>query len=95
VLGWERWNEISEAHNMGLVQTLLTGAIEAGQIPAQPIPPLAHTLLGALREAALYLARADDRTRARREVGAVVDRLITSLADRRDTDPAPTRLPPR
>jgi AcrR family transcriptional regulator len=80
VLGWERWTEIGNRHNMGLVQALLTHAIEVGRVPSQPIAPLAHTLLGALREGALYLARADDRARARREVGAVVDRLVAGLA---------------
>jgi AcrR family transcriptional regulator len=80
VLGWERWTEIGNRHNMGLVQGLLAHAIEVGRIPAQPVVPLAHTLLGALREAALYLVRADDRVQARAEVGVVVDRLINSLA---------------
>jgi hypothetical protein len=79
VLGWERWSEISNQHNMGLVQALLSQAIAAGRIPPQPIAPLAHTLLGALREAALHLARADDHTQARADVGAVMDRLIQSL----------------
>jgi AcrR family transcriptional regulator len=81
VLGWEGWTEISNRHNMGLVHALLAQAIEDGRIPAQPIPPLAHTLLGALREAAIYLARAEDGPSARGEVGAVMDRLIDSLAD--------------
>jgi AcrR family transcriptional regulator len=79
VLGWERWTEISNQHNMGLVQALLTRAAEVGRIPAQPIPPLAHTLLGALREAALFLARADDRAQARSDVGAVMDLIIRSI----------------
>jgi hypothetical protein len=37
-------------------------------------------LLGALREAALFLADAPDRAQARRDAGAVIDRLIQSLA---------------
>jgi len=78
VLGWERWTEISNEHNMGLVYGLIGRGIEVGRIPAQPIPPLAHSLLGALREAALYLARAADRDVARLEVGAVMDRFIES-----------------
>ena len=80
VLGWERWSQISNQHNMGLVQALLSQAIAAGRIPPQPVAPLAHALLGALREAALYLVRADDHTQARADVGAVLDRLIQSLA---------------
>jgi AcrR family transcriptional regulator len=80
VLGWERWREIGNRHNMGLVLALLAHAIEVGRIPRQPVEPLAHTLLGALREAALYLALAQDHTQAAADVGAVIDTLITSLA---------------
>ena len=64
---------------MGLVLALLTHAIEVGRIPRQPVEPLAHTLLGAIREAALYLALAKDHNQAAIEVGAVVDTLINSL----------------
>jgi AcrR family transcriptional regulator len=79
VLGWERWTEIGNRHNMGLVQALLTHAMEVGRIPEQPVGPLGHTLLGALREGAMYLARADDQRQARIEVGAVIDRLLRGL----------------
>jgi AcrR family transcriptional regulator len=80
VLGWERWRDIGNRHNMGLVRGLLRYGIESGRIPPQPVEPLAHTLLGALREAALYLAQAEDREQAAKDVGAVVDRLIQTLA---------------
>lgn len=79
VLGWERWTEIGNRHNMGLVQALLAHAMAAGRIPQQPVGPLSHTLLGALREGAMYLARADDRPQARADVGAVIDRLLRGL----------------
>lgn len=81
VLGWDRWTEISNQHNIGLVQALLSQGIEVGRIRRQSIPPLAHCLLGALREAALYLARADDRTQARTDVGAVMDQFIQAIAE--------------
>jgi AcrR family transcriptional regulator len=80
VLGWEQWTEISTRYNMGLVHGLITQAIEAGRIASQPVAPLAHILLGAVREAALYLARADDQRQARAEVGAVLDRIIEGIA---------------
>lgn len=80
VLGWERWTEISNRYNIGLVQGLIARAIEARRIAPQPVAPLAHTLLGAVREAALYLARADDQRQARAEVGAVLDRIIEGIA---------------
>jgi AcrR family transcriptional regulator len=80
VLGWARWTEIGNRYNIGLVRALLSHAIEVGRVPPQPLDATAHTLLGALREAALYLARADDQVQARRDTGAVIDRLIHALA---------------
>jgi AcrR family transcriptional regulator len=80
VLGWQRWREISLRYGMGLVQSLVDYAISVGRIAEQPAEPLSHVLIGALDEAALYLAQAADPARARREVGAVIDRLVESLA---------------
>ncbi|OBF08082.1 TetR family transcriptional regulator [Mycobacterium sp. ACS4054] len=80
VLGWTRWTEIGNRYNLGLVRALLSGAIETGRIPSQPIEATALTMLGAMREATLYVARAEDHSTARREAGAVIDRLIRALS---------------
>jgi AcrR family transcriptional regulator len=80
VLGWERWTEISNRYNMGLAQALLAQAMEMGRIAEQPVAPLGHTIIGAVREAAMYLARADDQAAARRDVGLVMDQLLRGLA---------------
>jgi AcrR family transcriptional regulator len=80
VLGYARWREIGLQYGMGLVESVLTFAIEAGRIPPQPVRPLAHVLIGALDEAALYIAQADDQDAARREARAVMSRLIAGLA---------------
>jgi AcrR family transcriptional regulator len=80
VLGWSRWSDVANRYNIGLVRALLEQAIELGRIPSQPIDATAHTLLGAVREAALYLVRASDQEIARAEVGAVIDRMIAGLA---------------
>jgi AcrR family transcriptional regulator len=79
VLGWEQWREIGLRHGMGLVRTLLELAIAVGRIPTQPVEPLAHLLVGALDEAALYVARAEDPPRAREEMHAVVRRFIAGF----------------
>jgi hypothetical protein len=42
----------------------------------------ALTLLGALREATLYIARADSQQQAREDAGAVINRLVDSLRAR-------------
>jgi hypothetical protein len=67
-------------HGMGLVEGVLAHAIETGVIAPQPVAPLAHVLIGALDEAALYIARAEEPERAREEMTAVVDRLVAGLA---------------
>jgi len=79
VLGWERWREIGMRYGMGMVEALLARAIETGRMPPQPVRPLAHILMGAMDEAALYVARAADYETARAEAGAVVERLLASL----------------
>ncbi len=79
VLGWQRWREVGMRHGFGLVTGLLGELIDAGAIPAQPIEPVAHVLIGALDEAALYIAQADDPATARAEAGAVLRRLVMAL----------------
>ena len=82
VLGWTRWTEIGNRYNTGLVRALLTEAIKSKRIPPQPVEATALTILGAMREATLYVALADDQKKARREAGAVMNRLIDALGRR-------------
>jgi AcrR family transcriptional regulator len=79
VLGWERWREVSMRHGMGMVQALIESAIETGRVPRQPVLPLAHVMIGALDEAAIYLARSDGSAKTREEVDAIIDRLIDAV----------------
>src|SRR5215831_17746997 len=80
VLGWEAWRDLAGRYGLGLVQVVLQAAIDAGAIAAQPVDPLAHALIGALNECALYIARAEDPPAAREEVAAIFDRIVGSLA---------------
>jgi AcrR family transcriptional regulator len=80
VLGWQRWREIGMRYGLGLIEGLLTHAIEVGRIPPQPVPALAQVLVGALDEAGLYVARAEDQAAASEEVRAVIARLLAGLA---------------
>ena len=79
VLGWEEYRALGERYGMGIVEAVLGAAVEAGQLPAQPLRPLAHVLTGALEEAALYVARAEDRAQARGEMEAVLRALVEGL----------------
>ena len=79
VLGWERWREVGMRHGLGLVTALLTELMEAGAIPTQPVEAMAHVLIGAMDEAALYVALAADPVRARAEAGEVLRRLVAAV----------------
>lgn len=80
VLGWDRWREIAAEHGLGLIEATLQAAIEAGAIREQPVRPLAHVLMGALDEAAMLVARAEDPERMRVEVGRTLDSLLAALS---------------
>jgi len=79
VLGWDRWREIAAEHGLGLIEASLEAAIEAGAIAQQPVRPLAHVLMGALDEAAMLVARAEDPEQMRDEVGRTLDTLLGAL----------------
>ena len=80
VLGWERWREIAADHGLGLVEAALGAAMDSGAIARQPLKPLAHVMMGALDEAAMLVARADDTDAARAEVGATLASILEGLA---------------
>jgi AcrR family transcriptional regulator len=79
VLGWERWREVAERYGLGLTEAALAAAIDAGEIDALPVRPLAHLLMGALDEAALMIAR---QPQLRDEVGTALMRLLDGLRPR-------------
>jgi AcrR family transcriptional regulator len=79
VLGWEAWREVEARHGLGMVTEALRHVMEAQQIEVQPVEPLAHIVLAALNEAALLVAGSDNPKTTRKEVGAMVDRLLERL----------------
>ncbi|GGZ56026.1 TetR family transcriptional regulator [Streptomyces inusitatus] len=79
VLGWRRWREIGQEYGLRLVTTSLTAAMTAEAAAARPVVPLAHVLLGALNEAALMVAHAEDPVAARVEMTEALDQLLDGL----------------
>jgi AcrR family transcriptional regulator len=79
VLGWAQWREVCHRHVFGLVEALVEHGIGLGLIRAQPARPLAHVLMGAGDEAALYVAESADHARARAEMIEVIDQLIAGV----------------
>ncbi len=76
VLGWERWREVAERNGLGLMETAIRAAVDAGEIAPVAVEPLAHLLMGALDEAALLVVREPATTDA---VAATFERLIEGL----------------
>ncbi len=79
VLGWVRWRAICQPHILGLIESVLAGAMADGRLRPLPARPLAHILLAVADEAALYVNAVGDRTVARAEIVRVVDLLIRAL----------------
>ncbi len=79
VLGWAAWREIDERYGLGLVSFGLQNAMDRGVLSPRPVRPLAHLLMGAMAEAAMVIANADDPAAARDDVEAPLLGLIAGL----------------
>lgn len=79
VLGHEAWDELVARHGSNLLAEWLSRAVEQGRIAPVAIQPLTRLLIAMISESSLYIARADDRSAARQEMGTVLDRLLTGL----------------
>ena len=79
VLGWEQWRDLEADYGLGAITTMLDTAVAQHLIPEMPTGPLAHILLAAVDEAALYIANAGDRQRARIEARQTMTRLLKGL----------------
>lgn len=76
VLGWEALRDVALDHALGLTEALLQAAIDAGSLEPQPLRPLAHLLIGALDEAALYVEGGGDRGETAAALHRVLDGLL-------------------
>jgi AcrR family transcriptional regulator len=79
VLGAREAQDVDVEYGLELLVTALSAAMDADYIERQPVEPLAHALIGALRESGLVIARARDPGEARTQMGATIARLIDGL----------------
>ncbi len=80
VLGWVKWRELESLYGLGAIRAMLERAVEEGDLAAgQPVDALAHVLLAAADETALFIANATDQRAARdqgvKALNAVLDGL--------------------
>ncbi len=79
VLGWEEEWTVDKKYGLSLIRGVLQELVDAGLIAPQPLEPLAHLVLSIGREAAQYIAHADDIPTARKEMGASLERVFNSM----------------
>jgi len=79
VLGWAGFRDVAQRYSLGMTEQLLSEAMKAGQLARQPARALAHVLIGALDEAAMLIATADDPKKTRRETRQVLRRLVDAM----------------
>jgi AcrR family transcriptional regulator len=82
VLGWAGFRDISLRYGLGMTEQLLATAIEAGQLKPQPVRPLATVMIGAMDEAAMLVANAENPAREQADVRAVIHDLIDGMLSR-------------
>jgi AcrR family transcriptional regulator len=79
VLGWDQWRSLEAQYGLGVIMAMLDAAVTQKVIPRQPTAPLAHMLLAAVDEAALYIANAPDRRQAHTQARQSLKRLLGGL----------------
>jgi AcrR family transcriptional regulator len=79
VLGWDQWRRLEADYGLGVITAMLEAAVVQKVIARQPTGPLAHMLLAAVDEAALYIANAADRREAHRQARQSLMRLLGGL----------------
>jgi AcrR family transcriptional regulator len=79
VLGWEEWRAVGERYGLGLVIAGLQAAMAAGTLRVRAVKPMAHLILGALSEAGMLIANAEDHRAAREEIEPAMLALLEGL----------------
>lgn len=80
VLGWRQWRALEERYGLGAIRALLDQALAEGALAAQPVDALAHILLAAVDEAALYIANSSEPRRATDEAVSTMNRLLGGIS---------------
>jgi AcrR family transcriptional regulator len=79
VLGWDTWHELDERYAFGTIKTVLSLAAEEGRIPEATVEPLSHLLVGAVMQAGMVVARADDPQAAKAAMSETFARVVAGL----------------
>ena len=79
VLGWDLWHELDERYAFGSLKAVLTGLAEQGRILPGAVEPWANLLLGAIMQAGMVVARAEDPGAAKQAMHDTFGQILTAL----------------
>jgi AcrR family transcriptional regulator len=79
VLGWAKWKEKERGSVVGLSAILLQELMDANYIEQQSLQLLTSIIFGAITEAAIGIAHAEEPYRARDEARQVLEKMVRSL----------------
>jgi len=80
VFGWSGWSDRQDAEGgMRTISRYVAEAMDAGSLPRRPVGPVTQLLAALGNQAVMYIAHADDPTRAHEEMRACVDWMLGCL----------------
>jgi AcrR family transcriptional regulator len=79
VLGWDTWHELDERYAFGTIKAVLAVAADSGRIEADAVDSLTHLLVGAVMQAGMVVARADDPAAAKQLLEESFALLVSTL----------------
>ena len=79
VLGWDAWHELDERYAFGSIKGVLEVAAELGRIELSAVDPFAHLIVGAVMQAGMVVARADEPSAAKEAMVESFGRLMSAL----------------
>ena len=79
VQGWQAWRKIDAETSMLGLSTVLNELTTKGELASVPVEALVHLLSGAMNEAALWIAQADDPRAALDDARSALMHLLRSL----------------
>jgi hypothetical protein len=81
VIGWRRWREIDDRYFGAGARLAMQWLLGPGASDTD-VDAMTHLMMGAVMEAAMVCATADDPQRAARDLSAALGRMLGGLAER-------------
>jgi AcrR family transcriptional regulator len=79
VLSWEQWRTVDAVYSLGLLKAGLQAAIDSKEIRVRSVDAIAHLLIGAMNESALWIAQSEKPKTALSQSIDALDQLLAGI----------------